>query len=216
MLVELEEIVGRAEGSARERLDVDLRTAAKSLLERQFIFSDDFQGRRKYELIRSHRAYFVSLFDAMGFDLVVDEREQMAGIVSQSGAVARRMSLNESLFLVALRVVYEERVKSFDMKEGGRCDTTLAEVWSLIEERAQRERPSAPKCRAIAEAFARNGIVRIVDTLSDGDLALEIRPVIARAASAETAQAIERYAAAKGQADEANEADEAVVEDMQS
>lgn len=194
MLAEFEEITSRAEGPGRDRLDVEMRNAARALIDRQFIFSDDFQGRRRFELIRRHRSYFESLFDALGFDLLVDDREQMVGIVSQSGTSARRMTLNESLFLVALRVVYEERVKAFDMKEAGRCDTTLAEVWGLVEERSGRERPSAPKCRAIAEAFARNGIVRMGDTLPEGDIALEIRPVIARAASAETANAIERYA----------------------
>lgn len=194
MLAELEDIVVKATGPGRESIDRDLRAAARALLDRQFVYSDDHQGKARFEIVRRHRAYFSDLFDALGYDLVVDEREQVAGIVSQSGAAPRRMTVNESLFLVALRAIHDERVRTFLLKEGGRCETTLGEVWTLIEERTGRQRPSSARCRQLVEHFRRNGLVRDMEDLPDGDLLLEVRPAIARAVTAATAEALEQWA----------------------
>ena len=198
MLAELAAIVERASGAARETLDADLRSTARMLLERQFVFADDFQGARRYEMVRKHRDYFASLFDALGFDLVLDEREQLAGLTSQAGIASRRMSVDETLFLVALRVVYETRVKEFMLREGGRADSTMSEVWDLVEERTRRPRPSPARCRTLAEGFARNGLVRLMDPLPDGDIQLEIRPAVAKAVTVATAESLERYGTGAG------------------
>jgi hypothetical protein len=194
MLAELGEIIGRAPAAARDGLERDIRGAARALLERQFIFADDHQGQRRWETVRRHREVLADIFDILGFDLFVDEREQSAGLVSQSGAAMRRMGLNETLFLIGLRVIYEQRLRGFSLKEGGRCETTLAEAWALIEERTGRARPSHARCGQIAEAFRRNGLVREAGTAPDGDLILEIRPVIVRAVSEATVESLDRYA----------------------
>lgn len=194
MLEELEAIVASATGPGRGEIDRDLRTVARALLDRQFVYADDHQGKARYELVRRHKKYFADLFDALGFDLILDEREAVAGIVSQSGAAPRRMTVNESLFLVALRAIHDDRVRTFMLKEGGRCETTLGEVWTLIEERTARQRPSAARCRSLVETFRRNGIVRDMNDLPDGDLLLEIRPAVARAVTAATAEFLDQWA----------------------
>ena len=195
MLADLEEIIGRAPGNAQDGLERDIRAAARALLERQFIFADDHQGQRRWETVRRHRTLFADLFDVLGYDLFVDEREQSAGIVSQAGAAIRRMSINETLFLVGLRVIYEQRLREFSLKEGGRCEASLGEVWTLIEERTGRTRPSHARCRQLVDALKRNGLVREAGDLPDGDLGLEIRPVIVRAVSEATVHTQDRYAA---------------------
>jgi len=195
MLADLEEIIGRAPGNAQDGLERDIRAAARALLERQFIFADDHQGQRRWETVRRHRTLFADLFDVLGYDLFVDEREQSAGIVSQAGAAIRRMSINETLFLVGLRVIYEQRLREFSLKEGGRCEASLGEVWTLIEERTGRTRPSHARCRQLVDALKRNGLVREAGDLPDGDLGLEIRPVIVRAVSEATVDSLDRYAA---------------------
>ena len=195
MLADLEEIIGRAPGNAQDGLERDIRAAARALLERQFIFADDHQGQRRWETVRRHRTLFADLFDVLGYDLFVDEREQSAGIVSQAGAAIRRMSINETLFLVGLRVIYEQRLREFSLKEGGRCEASLGEVWTLIEERTGRTRPSHARCRQLVDALKRNGLVREAGDLPDGDLGLEIRPVIVRAVSEATVDSLDRYLA---------------------
>ncbi len=194
MLSELDDIVGKATSdAAQQTLEIELRAAARTLLEKQFLFADDFQGSRRFDVIRKHKVYFSNLFDAFGFDLVVDEREQLAAITSQTGVAQRRMSINDTLFLLALRIVYEERVKDFMLKEGGRADSSLAELWDLVEERSGRVRPSVAQCRKMAESFARNGLIKLMEPMPEGDLGIEIRPSIIKAITVTTAEELERF-----------------------
>lgn len=154
MLSDLQTLLDRATGKKAETLEGDLRSTVRALWDRQFIYADDHGGAKPYELARRHRAYLESLFDAMGFDLVIDERERLVGILDQDGAAPRTLKLDEMLFLLALRVIHAERIASFDLKERGRCDTTLSEVWTLIEERAQRRRPHSPVASRSSAAFS--------------------------------------------------------------
>jgi hypothetical protein len=190
----MDEALARLPAHERDAAADDMRQAARTLLERQFVFGDDFQGRRRYETVRRFKGYFSDLFDGFGFDLVVDEREQLAGIVNRQGATARRMHVDETAFLVALRVVYEQRVRDYMLGERGRALTTMAEVWSLVEERTRRPRPAMARCRAIADALARNGIIRVLPPSPEGDPGIEIRPVIVRVVTAATAETLERWA----------------------
>jgi hypothetical protein len=194
MLSEFEAIVGKAtSNSMQAALEADLRSTARALIERQFIFAEDFHGARRFETIKKNKRYFSDLFDAMGFDLVLNEREQMVGLTSQEGVAQRRMSINETLFLLSVRVIYEERVRDFLLGEGGRAKSSMAELWGIIEERAGRSRPTATQCRRIAEGLAKNGLIKLAETLPDGDTAIEIRPSIIRAVTAATVEDLERY-----------------------
>ena len=104
MLSDLQTLLDRATGKEAETLEGDLRSTVRALWDRQFIYADDHGGARPYELARRHRPYLESLFDAMGFDLVIDERERLVGILDQDGAAPRTLKLDETLFLLALRV----------------------------------------------------------------------------------------------------------------
>lgn len=193
MLSDLQTLLDRATGKEAETLKGDLRAAVRALWDRQFIYADDHGGAKPYELARRHRPYLESLFDAMGFDLVIDERERLVGILDQDGAAPRTLKLDETLFLLALRVIHAERIASFDLKERGRCDTTLGEVWTLIEERAQRRRPPLTRCVEIVRRFQRHGLVRALDD-NGQDATLEIRPAIRLAMSEASLESLLRYA----------------------
>ena len=205
MLYDLNSILDRASGKEAETLEQDLRATTRALWDRQFIYGDDHGGAKPYDLGRRYRAYFESLFDAMGYDFLVEERERLIGIVDQAGAAPRAMRWDETLFLLALRIVYEERVRSFDIKDRGRCDTALSEVWTMIEERTMRKRPSITRCVELVRRFQRHGLVRFLDDQGQ-DAALEIRPAIRLAMGEATLEALLRYtqapaAAGSGTAD---------------
>ncbi|QCG89150.1 DUF4194 domain-containing protein [Azospirillum sp. TSH100] len=112
MLSDLQTLLDRATGKEAETLEGDLRSTVRTLWDRQFIYADDHGGATPYELARRHRTYLESLFEAMGFDLVIDERERLVGILDQDGAAPRTLKLDEALFLLALRVILrgEDRV----------------------------------------------------------------------------------------------------------
>lgn len=193
MLQDLSAILDRASGREAETLQQDLLATTRALWDRQFIYGDDHGGTRPYELGRRYRAYFESLFDALGYDFLLDEKERLIGIIDQAGAAPRAMRLDETLFLLALRVIYEERVRSFDIKERGRCDTTLAEVWTMIEERTMRKRPSVTRSTELVRRFQRHGLVRFLDEQGQ-DAMLEIRPAIRLAMAEATLESLLRYA----------------------
>ena len=178
MLSEFQAIIDRATGPSVDTIEADLRSVARLLLDRQFIFADDHGAQKRFDLVRRHKSYFEDLFDAIGFDLVVDDKERLVGILDKENVAPRTLKVIESMFLLALRVRYEESVKAFNLKEFGRADARLSDIWRLIEERTGRARPAQTKCREIVQAFQRNGIVRIVEELPEGDAELEIRPVI--------------------------------------
>jgi hypothetical protein len=215
MLGDLETILAKAPVSSRPNLESEMRAAARALLEKQFLYADGPSAQRRFDLMRRHREYFTDLFDALGYDFTLSEREQFAGIVGQAGSAQRRLGIPESLFLLALRVIYEDRLRSFSLKAGGRCETLLSEIWGLIEERTGRERPSATRCRSLVEQFARNGLVSELEELPEGDLLIEIRPAIARAVTEASVEWIERYArqdVPDGSVTEAENAEQVIAE----
>jgi hypothetical protein len=197
VLKNLQDILDRASGKEAETFEDDLRSTVRALWDRQFVYADDHAGARPYDIAKRHRTYFESLFDAMGFDLILDEREFVVGIVDQAGASPRSMRIDETLFLLALRIVYSERISTFALKERGRCDTTLGEVWTLIEDRAQRKRPSVTRCLEIARRFQRHGLVKALDD-NGHDAGLEIRPAIRHAMNEASLDSLLRYAQAGG------------------
>ncbi|HYD64167.1 DUF4194 domain-containing protein [Azospirillum sp.] len=195
MLTDLQHLLDRAVGKEAESLEENLRATVRALWDRQFIYADDHGGSAPYELAKRYRSYFGSLFDAMGYDFFVEEKERIVGILDQAGAAPRTMRWDETLFLLALRILYEEKVRGFDLKERGRCDVTLSQVWNLVEERAMRKRPSLTRCIELVRRFQRHGLVRFLNE-HDEDATLEIRPAIRLAMSEASLDSLIRYAQA--------------------
>jgi hypothetical protein len=193
MLSELEDIVDRAHGADAMSLGDDLRALAQEILHRQFIFADDHGMRRKYDLMRDHRAYFVGLFDALNLDFQIDESERFAGITSRPGTELRRLDIEETLFLIALRILHDQRTREYLLEEGGRSRVLMSEIWNLIDERTRRPRLPMSRCRQIVAEFRTHGIVRIVEEELNDDALIEIRPVIRRVVNGVTAESLEAY-----------------------
>ncbi|MGP9819058.1 DUF4194 domain-containing protein [Salinarimonas sp. NSM] len=195
-LNELEAILDRSEDDS-EALERDLRQVARALLERQFLVADDHGNPRRFELVRAHRRYFENLFHALGYELVLDERTRVVGIKNRAEAPARPLKRDHALFLLALRIVFQQAIESFALDAGGRCRTTVEDVWSLIEERAQGV--LRPRTRGatieIAREFQRNGICRLLEEEeSGGRIPLEIRDVITLIVTIDAAEKLRAYA----------------------
>ena len=196
MLHELETLVENEKPVVIDEIEKDLRKISRTLLERQFIFSDDSQNGRRFALAKEYRGYLEKLFDAIGYRLIFEEQERVVGIVGLGNAVTRPMKRDHALFLLALRTLFEEAIRTFSIEDGGRYTTSLSEIWSMIEDRARGvRRPNATQCRAIADDFHRRGIIRIRDeSVASKDVSIEIRAVIRLLVTNETADQIQRYA----------------------
>lgn len=200
MLKEFEAILDRAEGGdSADRLATDVRLAALYLLDHQFLYDEDHFSRPKVALILEHEGYFAALLDALGLRLVKDAKEGFVGYVPLDGATARSLRLDETLFLVALRILFEEGVEAAAVKEGGRVEVRLSQVWDLVAERVRRAAPPIGRAREIVRAFQRQGLVKLLEDLSRGDAVLDIRPAIRMACLEKTLEDLERFASAGSQ-----------------
>src|ERR1700744_3411194 len=91
----------------------DLRKAANLLLRGQFLFAGDRGATHAYELLISQRfrSYFVSLFDALGYDLRINESEQWVGLLPDSElGLFPTMPSEHTRVLLVLALVWQEEV----------------------------------------------------------------------------------------------------------
>jgi hypothetical protein len=189
----LRDLEAAADGAlASDEKVLELRAATRTLLERQFVHADTGPDRRVYDLVRSYRKYFTDYFDGAGYDLIVDEGEQLVGIIGQDGMRVRRMTLNQTMVMLALRIVFEEQTRLGTPLDRGRCEASLREIWELIEQRTGRPMPPPTRCREVLDVFQRSGVVRLYE-VPDGTVMVEIRPVILRLLSGASLAGLERY-----------------------
>ena len=157
----------------------DLRRAAMILLERQFIHDDDYGMGTVYRLIVENKAHYHAIFDALGLDIVSRPEEGFVGVLPR-GLTRRRLSGDESVFGVALRMAYERRVEARDVGKQGRVAVLVSDVWDIVEATRQgRQRPMGlGVSRDIVAAYSGRGIISIIEELEGGDAAIEIRACI--------------------------------------
>jgi hypothetical protein len=194
MLKDLEEVLDRVpESEDPDEVAQDIRQAVRFLLERQFLYGEDIHSGTKIATIRQHRAYVRNLFDAFGYRLVINDEEGFVGYVPSDEAQARRMKLDETLFMIALRILYEDRVENASIKAGGRAEVLLSEVWALVEERTRRQRPTIVRSREILQIFQRHGIVKPIEDLPDNNMTMDIRPCIREVCTEKTVDGLLRF-----------------------
>jgi hypothetical protein len=88
------------------------RATANKLLNECFIIKKNKDTISDYNFILNYRDYFISLFDVLGYELVIQEDQGVIGI--NNPAVTGRINLKkiESMLLLILRLLYiEERKK---------------------------------------------------------------------------------------------------------
>lgn len=164
----------------------ELRRTGMLLLERQFIHDGDYGLSSIYRLAVEKHEHFSALFDGLGLDFLSRPEEGFVGVLPR-GLTRRRMSIDESVFGVALRLAYEKGVEARNIGDRGRVSVLMSEVWELAEtSRPGRQRPlGLGAAREIFGRFSSRGMVALLEELPDGDAAIEIRPCIRLAISDE-------------------------------
>lgn len=212
MLKELEAILDRAsDEEGMDALAAELRLTGQYLLEHQFLFEEDHFSRPKVAVILEHEGYFAALLDALGLKLVKQAMEGFVGFVPLDAKTARSLRLDETLFLIALRILFEEGVENAAVKEGGRVEALLSQVWEQVETHVRRPAPPVGRTREILRLFQRQGLVKLVEELPQNDALLDIRPTIRMACLEKTIEDLGRYArgAAAAERAEGMETDDA-------
>ena len=88
------------------------RATANKLLNECFIIKKNKDTISDYNFILNYRDYFISLFDLLGYELVIQEDQGVIGINNPAGTGRIHLKKIESMLLLILRLLYiEERKK---------------------------------------------------------------------------------------------------------
>lgn len=88
------------------------RATANKLLNECFIIKKNKDTISDYNFILNYRDYFISLFDVLGYELVIQEDQGVIGINNPAGTGRIHLKKIESMLLLILRLLYiEERKK---------------------------------------------------------------------------------------------------------
>ncbi len=132
------------------------------LLTSTFLLRRD-EGRRDFHFLVRHREAFQGHLGAMGWELVLDEGLGVAQAVNRHGGTRLSLGLWDSILLLVLRLLYEERRKEIHLGED-----VMARVQDLHDKCLAlrlRERGVVEK-KYLRDAFAlfkRFSLVKVLD-----------------------------------------------------
>lgn len=174
------------------------KAAAARLLRDQFLFRERVGDRETLRLIGNHFDYFDNLFDALGWSLKRDDDFGIIGILPDEGQTHARLRLVDTLMVLCLRLLYEEGMDGFAVKDG--CvfsdANTVAERYEALFE---RNRLPKTEYRELLARLRRHGLIETGDNDEQGLPSLRILPTIRWVTGSSV---LERIAAFAGQESE--------------
>lgn len=154
MLGDLRKVLERNE----KRTEQDFVRAANQILTHQFVYADKPAQRDLYFLVSHNIDYFRNLFAAIGWSLVYQPDEAYLGIIPQAEERVMRLKLDESLLLLCVRQIYEQKLENFEI-EGGLAFTTSDELLSLFASLTGKEIPNETRLKEILALMSRHGLI---------------------------------------------------------
>ena len=85
------------------------------LLGQTFLYQDDDDSKEDYYLVHRHRGVFEALLGLSGFTLRHDDYHRIFQVVSDLTYCRKRYRLDETLMIVVLRKLYEDRVERLSL-----------------------------------------------------------------------------------------------------
>lgn len=172
----------------------DFNQAAAVAIQRQFLFCDKTRDQRHYRLILDAEDYFRKLFNAINLNLMVDRPIGYVGVVPQESYLTVGLDTEQTLFLLVLRVVYEQAARECRVGENSQVFTNSDVTVDFYVAHTGRKRPLLGKLREIIRTFSRQGLVEI-DQDEDKLIQFRIRPSIRDIMSPGYLQALESFTA---------------------
>lgn len=147
--------------STRER--EDFARIANRLLTSTFIIKQQESGRRDYYFVERHEAAFAGCLRLLHWDLIVDRAYGVIQATNKQGAGRLQLRLLESVLLLLLRLLYEERRKELSLTDDVVCQ--VQEIHDKALTLRLRERGVIEK-KHLQNAFAlfrRYSLVELID-----------------------------------------------------
>lgn len=177
-----------------ETLDAEnLKRAASVALERQFLFGDKNRDQRHFHQILDAEDYYRNLFDALNIDLVCDRSAGYVGVVPRDSHLAVGLDTEHSLFLLVLRVIYEQAAQECRIGEFSQAFSDSELLVDTYVAHTGRKRPGLVRLRDILRTFSRQGLLEI-DEDEDKAIRFRIRPSVRDLVTHGFLSALEAYA----------------------
>lgn len=93
------------------------KATANKLLNECFILRKNKDTASEYNFILNYRDYYISLFEILGYDLVIQEEQGVIGINNPAGTGRIHLKKIESIILLILRLLYIEERKKVSQTE---------------------------------------------------------------------------------------------------
>lgn len=172
------------------------------LLRHQFVHTDDrgaagvLETLRRPTLAKLIEAYF----DIAGYRLVIRDPEGWAGILPDTERISPpRMRVDETLVLLLLRRLWEERIQDGDILQHGSVLLTLNEAFAAYEDVVARSRKASltvSEFRDVLRLIERRAIVHLDEYDDEAqDMELTIRALIAVVAGDDFVTSLEQWLA---------------------
>jgi hypothetical protein len=144
----------------------ELCRALQVLLKGQVIYAETQGIGRSYELARHYAPFFTDYFACLGYALTVSHRDQMVSLSPAADAprhdiVSERLRKDETLVLLALRLLYEEGLRDHRAGTDGIVDCTTDEIVEKIRAVARNEPPEEGRLADILRLYAKRGGLRL-------------------------------------------------------
>jgi len=138
--------------------EADLRGAANALLTQQFLYLENDRQLPHYRIITQHIDYFNDLFDALGWQLLVDNDFGYVGILPSDEESYLPLNLEQTLFLFIARLMFEDGVET-RQTQNGRVYVSSEDLLARYESLTHRVRPKSNDFRDILKLFQHHGLV---------------------------------------------------------
>jgi hypothetical protein len=166
------------------------------LLGQTFLYQDDEGSKEDYYLVYRHRGVFEALLALAGFTLRHDDYHRIFQVVSDLTYCRKRYRLDETLVIVILRKLYEDRVQRLSLAADP--VETVGEVREEYRTITGKERDlGITQYEEILKQLKRLGLIEPLDVrtldLHDGEARLRLRGSVRMILPVQTADEMEAW-----------------------
>ena len=144
----------------------EMTRSLQVLITRQCIYAHTPGLGRTYDLVRAYPTFYERYFGALGYRLEISARDQMVALVvpgdeARYDGMFERLRKDETIVLLALRLLWEEAMRAHEIGDAGVVETTTDALVDRIESATQGSPPDEVRLLEILRRFQRNGAVRL-------------------------------------------------------
>jgi hypothetical protein len=148
------------------------------LLGQTFLYQDADSDKDDYYFVHRYRSIFEGLLELVGFNLLHDDYHRIFQVVSEYGYSRARFKLDESLMIVVLRKLYEEKIEHLSLANDP--VVTIGEVREEYRTITGRERDlGMVQYETLLRRLRSIGLVETIDgrniDVRDGEARLRLR-----------------------------------------